>query len=136
MVLSIDSGVRCGGLTKRFSETQIRCQFGFVPVSKVVKRFILLLFSPQRKLMTVKVNSVQPSCIYLRKRRNRTQENGLKQKMIAGAMTPKLYQCVSLKQWTRLMVLFINSCVRCGGLTKCFLKHRYNLSLVSSQLAM
>ena len=52
-----------------------------------------------------------------------------------GDMTPYLYQCVSLKQWTRLMVLSIDSCVRCGGLTKRFLKHRYNLSLVLSQLA-
>ena len=31
------------------------------------------------------------------------------------------------------MVLFIDSCVRCGGLSKSFLKHRYNLSLVSSK---
>ena len=49
---------------------------------------------------------------------------GVSGKMIAGDVTPQLYQCVSLKQWTRLMVLFINSCVRCDGLTKRFLKHR------------
>ena len=77
----------------------------------------------------------QPSRIYLQKRRNRTQENGQNQKMIAGDVTPYLYQCVSLKQWTRLMVLSIDSCMRCGGLTKRFLKHRYDLSLVLSQLA-
>ena len=53
----------------------------------------------------------------------------------SGDMTPYLYQCVSLKQWTRLMVWSIDSCVRCGELTKCFLKHRYDVSLVSSQLA-
>ena len=53
--------------------------------------------------------------------------------MIAGDMTPYLYQCVSLKPWTRLMVLSIDSCGRCGGLSKRFLKHRYDLSLVLSQ---
>ena len=57
----------------------------------------------------------QPSRIYLQKRRNRTQENGQNQKMIAGDMTPFLYQCVSLKRWLRLMVLSIDFCVRCGG---------------------
>ena len=41
-----------------------------------------------------------------------------------------MYQCVSLKQWTCFMVLSIDSCVRCGGLTKRFLKHRYDVSLV------
>ena len=80
--------------------------------------------------MTVKVNSVQPSRIYLQKRRNRTQENGQNQKMIAGDMTPFLYQCVSLKRWLRLMVLSIDACMRFGGLTKRFLKHRYDVSLV------
>ena len=34
--------------------------------------------------------------------------------------------------WYRngVMVLSIDACMRCGGLTKRFLKHRYNVSLV------